>query len=303
MPTLTELIDRKLKRLHNAPDNFISVVDKKQKAVLSALLDELQFLQIEEGAILVNDFNINRIGTIINGLQEIFFDAEYQAALTEFVSQINLQAETTRELIAASLGDIPTGQTLFTNLVRESQKNAVTLFGEAAINQEYFAPIQQLLSQNIVTGASLKETTKALRLITVNNPEGDGFAYRYAKTWSRTSFAQADAEYTTTLSRALGAEWYKYAGSVIETSRPFCETRHNKYYHVKEVEEWGTLGNWGGKIKGTNSSSIFANRGGWNCRHSLVPYSALRVPKEDLLRAMRKGYYKPDADEKATLGL
>lgn len=302
MPTLTELVDEKLKRLHSAPDDFLSVVDRKQRQVMETILEEIGMLQTEGGQILVNDLNINRINVIMNSLRQTFFDAEYQGALTEFVGQMEKQALLTQELIKTGIGDL-SGQSLFTNLIRESQKNAVILLGEAAVEQEYFLPIKEVLLQNVTTGAGIKETTKALRLIATNNPEGDGFIYRYAKTTARTYFSQADAEYTTTLSRSMGVEWYKYAGSVIETSRPFCETRHNKYYHVKEVEEWGTLGNWDGKIKGTNSSSIFANRGGWNCRHSLVPYSVSRIPKEDIRRAIRKGYFKPTEEERKELGL
>lgn len=303
MPTVTELIDNKLRRLHQAPDAFISVVDTKQKQVLQQLIDSLSMLQTEGGQILINDYNISRINTIIGGLRETFFDSEYQNALTEFVGQIDQQATVTRELIEAGIGEIPSGQSLFTNLVRESQKNAATLFGEAVVDQVYFEPLKQVILQNITTGASLKETIKSIKLLAVNNAEGDGLLYRYAKTYARTSFAQSDAEYTTTLSRSMGVEWYKYAGSVIETSRDFCDTRHNKYYHVKEVESWGSLGNWDGKIKGTNSSSIFANRGGWNCRHSLVPYSVIRIPKKDIQRAINKGYYSPTEEERAELGL
>jgi hypothetical protein len=298
MPTLTELIDDKLKRLHTAPDSFLSVVDKKQKLVMESILSEINLLQTEGGQIVVNDLNV-----IMNGLRETFFDAEYQAAFTEFVSQFKEQALVTQELIKLGIGDIPGAQTLFTNLIRESQLNAATLLGEAAVEQEYFMPIKEVLMQNVTTGAGIKETTKSLRLIVTNNAENDGFIYRYAKTTARTYFAQADAEYTTTLSRSMGVEWYKYAGSVIESSREFCDTRHNKYYHVKEVESWGQLGNWDGKIKGTNSSSIFANRGGWNCRHSLVPYSVSRIPKDDIRRAIRKGYFKPTEAKQKELGL
>ena len=303
MASIYQLIDRKLKRLHKAPDAFIGVVETQQKKVMETLIDAIGGLQTDAGVILVNDFNISRIPVIIQDMQTVFFDADYQEALTSFIGEFDAQAEVTRELLQAGIGELPTSEQLYNSLLRTSQVNASTLFGEAVIGQVYFQPLQEQLLLNITNGSSLKETIKALRLLTTNNAEADGLVYRYAKTYARTSFAQSDANYTTTLSRDMGVEWYKYAGSVIEGTREFCDTRHNKYYHVKEVEDWGNLKNWDGKIKGTNSSTIFANRGGWSCRHSLVPYSVLRIPKDVIQRNIKSGNYKPTEVEREELGL
>jgi hypothetical protein len=65
-----------------------------------------------------------------------------------------------------------------------------------------------------------------------------------------------------------------------------------RYYHKKEVEESASL-EWAGKIAGTNSSSIFINRGGYQCGHQWLAVDTLGVPKSARDRAQMKGYYTP----------
>jgi hypothetical protein len=78
-----------------------------------------------------------------------------------------------------------------------------------------------------------------------------------------------------------------------DTSREFCDQRHGKYFHRKEVEAWANL-SWAGKIQGTNSSNIFIYRGGYHCRHQLIPVSAASVPRSVIERAINEGYYQED---------
>lgn len=302
MPTLTELIDKKLNNLHRYPDQLESTVDSQQKKLLREINTLMKDLELDGGNIIVSEANIAKINAIIEGMKDVFFDASYIDALKEFASGFEAQAVLTRELIEMGIGEIP-ATALFQQVLEASRLEAISRFTETALTEVYFDPVQKQLFTSITTGASFSDTINSLQVLTVGDETVDGLIHTYAKTWARTSYAQADATYTTTISREMGVEWYKYAGSVIESSREFCDTRHNKYYHVAEVESWGELGNWAGKIKGTNSSTIFANRGGWNCRHSLVPYSAIRVPKAQLQRAINKGYFNPTEAEKAELGL
>lgn len=302
MPTLNELIDKKLNNLHRYPDQLEDVVNGQQKKMLREINTLLQSLDVEGGQIVVSEANIAKINQIVSGMKDVFFDAEYVNGLKEFASGFQAQAEVTTALIELGIGPVP-ADALFGQVLSATRLNAIELFSESILETVYFEPLKQQLLTNITTGASFSETMKAIQLITVGDETADGLLHTYAKTYARTSYAQADATYTTTISRSMGVEFYKYAGSVIESSREFCDTRHNKYYHVLEVESWGSLGNWSGKIKGTNSNTIFSNRGGWNCRHSLVPYSAINIPKDQLRRAMRLGYFKPTEAEKEALGL
>ena len=62
-----------------------------------------------------------------------------------------------------------------------------------------------------------------------------------------------------------------------------------RYFHKKEVEDTASR-DWAGKIPGTNSSSIFINRGGYNCGHQWLAVDTISVPKSVIQRAESKGY-------------
>jgi len=115
-------------------------------------------------------------------------------------------------------------------------------------------------------------------------------------------FAIADRSYTSAVSDEIGAEWFKYSGDTIESTRQFCEVRHNKFYYYKEIEGWAD-GNWDGKIPGTNDKTIFSTAGGYNCRHSIIPVSIFAVPKKDIERNIDNGNFKPSERLKKQLGI
>ena len=87
-------------------------------------------------------------------------------------------------------------------------------------------------------------------------------------------------------------EFFLYQGRPIKTTRSFCRDRLNKYWHRKEIEEWGrnaSCAPWKGMHKGTNDVNIFLLRGGYSCRHGFLPVPRISVPPEDLERMRSKG--------------
>lgn len=87
-------------------------------------------------------------------------------------------------------------------------------------------------------------------------------------------------------------EFFKYQGRPIDTTREFCRARSGKFFHRKEIEEWGRSASekpWKGMNKCTNAVNIFLLLGGMKCRHVLIPVRQGVVPSEDLERMRMKG--------------
>jgi hypothetical protein len=55
--------------------------------------------------------------------------------------------------------------------------------------------------------------------------------------------------------------------------------------------------------RATDSSTIFAYAGGYNCQHSILPVSEAAVPTDTLKEAIAKGFYKPNAKTRKLLGI
>jgi hypothetical protein len=154
-------------------------------------------------------------------------------------------------------------------------------------------PFVEQLTAAVATRSTLSETVKALRTVIEGDKDVDGRLVANVKTVAQTAQAIADRNYSAQVNEAIGAEWYRYAGSEIDTTRDFCAERHGQYFHKKEIEGWADL-NWDGKIAETNSRTIFSNAGGWNCRHSIIAVSIRRVPQDVIQRNIANGNYNPN---------
>ncbi len=66
--------------------------------------------------------------------------------------------------------------------------------------------------------------------------------------------------------QSLGLNYAVYSGTIIETSRPFCEERVNKVFSRQQIEAWKDL-----DFQGKNSPvyNPYIHCGGYNCRHHL----------------------------------
>lgn len=183
------------------------------------------------------------------------------------------------------------------------QKTALDLL-DSGVDVNFLSPILTKIQDSITVGGNVNDLVSELEDYITGGDQGVGALKRYVSQVSSDSITQFNANYNQAVTSDLGFEFYKYTGTVIGNTRPFCDHFANKYLHKKEVEKLGqgTDPNTGkklskqdlkGRIKGTNSSSIFTYRGGWNCRHYFSPLPTRSVPKEILKKNLKNGNWKP----------
>jgi len=78
-------------------------------------------------------------------------------------------------------------------------------------------------------------------------------------------FQRVDRTINLVYAERLGLKHALYAGTVIETTRPFCEARNQKVYTLAEIESWAEL-TFSGKPAVYDPKT---DCGGYNCRHHL----------------------------------
>ena len=112
---------------------------------------------------------------------------------------------------------------------------------------------------------------------------------KYANQIAHDSIMQFDGQFTKHKGQEAGIDTYKYTGTNITTTRQFCRANLNE---IKSEEEWREVftGNWRGK----SGSDPFVNRGGYRCRHSLIPYD----PAWDAIEEFNKIEPKPKTEVK-----
>ena len=299
MASFEELIKEKSKRLEDIPLALQDAVVRQQKEVLNEISSLLNELDIKNGEIVISKANLKTISVISDDLKKVFLNEDYLKAVKKFSVEFDKQALINNKVIKAGLGTLetPIASTLYIDIAKRSAIDA--LIG-SPIDTEFIKPIQGLLENAVVNGASLKETISSIRTFAEGNDKVDSKVLRYVKQISNDSFAVADRSYTSIVSDALQNDWFYFAGGEIETTRCFCQERVGNNYHYKEIESWGNGdnlgdcniggGKWAGEIPGTNSSTIYSYLGGYNCMHSLMPISEILVSDYEKERARNLGY-------------
>lgn len=138
------------------------------------------------------------------------------------------------------------------------------------INGVYIArdeeEVQRLVQiANAATGARQAAAIEKLQTLYASDKVGNNMR-KYAKQMIQDSLMQFDASVNAAVAREVGATRFKYYGSVIRDSRPFCREHAGKIYSVEEIQEI-----WAGDWKGKAAGDPFIVRGGYNCRHHFRP--------------------------------
>jgi hypothetical protein len=134
-------------------------------------------------------------------------------------------------------------------------------------------PVIKILRQNVAGATDVKALRELMKNEILGTPTTSPLLTRYVNQVSNDALYQAESNYLQAVSNDLELQYAFYQGTVIGDSRTFCAERAGKYYTMDEVRSWGNL-KWAGQIKGTNSSNIMTNRGGYFCKHLIIPVSA-----------------------------
>lgn len=296
--SLEALIKEKTKRLEEIPLELQNVVIKQQKAVLDGIVSLLNNLDVKNGQIVISKENLKTIQVISDELKKVYLNDDYLKAVKEFAKEFDKQALLNDKIFKETLGDVETPVASQAYL-ETAKRGAVTALIDT---NAFIKPIQSLLENAVVNGASLQDTITSIRTFASGNDLVDSKVLVYVKQITNDAFAIADRSYSSILSDFLDNDWFYYAGGEIQTTRCFCDKRVGNYYHYLEIESWGRGenlgecniggGKWAGQMAGTNESTIYSYLGGYNCMHSLIPVSESIVPDSDKNRAKKLGFIK-----------
>lgn len=298
MPTSDQLIEKTLSTIDDAVTSFNSSVPATQKKAFAKVVELLNDLDKSNGKVKVTVKNVRLIQRIKKELESIIISNEYKKKVELFVVSFDEVTDLNNQYfskIATEFEPSTIFQEIKTQSIDAVRENLLTTGMRANIVNK----LGDILNQNITTGARMEDLTEQVRIFLTDTKEGDGALVRYAKVYTIDALNQYNAQYTATATDDLGLEWYKYVGSLITTSRPFCNALIDakkegmEYIHRSQFKDL-LKGNVNGKrvplydktglpegmIAGTNEFNFPINRGGYGCGHQLMPVSSAVVPKE-----------------------
>lgn len=304
MASFEALVKEKTKLFDSVPEQFATDATRVQAQTWREILPLIQKMDVDsDGNITQSNKNIERVGIIADKLNQLLAGNEYRDAVKTFLDSFDRGFELTTE-IAQKFDENFKPTTSQKNLIKLFKQNAIDTFIGVGLRSEVTQPFIEALTSNIAARAPLGETVRALELVVRGSDATDGKLLGMIKRTATTAQAVADRSYAAVANETIGAQFFKYVGGEIPTTRPFCQHREGEIWHQKEIEAWGNGdnsgglndirdGSWAGRIEGTDSRSIFTFVGGWNCRHYLVPIIENRVPESVKARAEAEGYYNP----------
>jgi uncharacterized protein YoaH (UPF0181 family) len=177
-------------------------------------------------------------------------------------------------------------------ILSNAKTTVFDLLANAAVNDSVES-FKQILNTSISTGENFQQVIRNIRNNIEGTPEFAGRMERYAKQNAYDFYSISNAQYIRQVSEDYGFEFYEYIGVDVKGTRSFCSERNNKIFHKREIENWANI-KWEGKQRGTNETTIFAYRGGYNCGHQIIPVATEDVPEDVLNRAIAAGFYTPE---------
>lgn len=250
----------------------VNTLNKSVTAGTPAILEELQDLigmfEKQGQAIKQNSANIRLLNEMSKRIDKILGESVLPVATRQLLASMPEYAALIDGYFVSMLSDFKAGQPVYNAITKfYTDYTANALIGQG-VNQQFKQGVIEVLRQSVKNGISSPDAKKLLAEYVVE----DNRLAKQASQVASDALHQYSAEYTQVLTDDLGLEHYYYKGTRIESTRPFCSVRVGKYFTQKEVEAWAGL-EWSGKIPGTNKDNIYTLRGGYSCRHLLVPVS------------------------------
>lgn len=296
MPSYNDI----LKTISKAVKKFNRNIPAAQKAMFEAIEVEVGRLDLyNDGRVRTTAKNLSILTSIKNKMLRVIVTPEYRAEIKDFAKSFNevttLQNEYWKEQ-ESTFKPRP----ILRALRKQAITDTVNKLTESGIGVNVGERVTEMLKASITTGGSYKDLTASLRDGLLNT-EQKGYLDKYAKTVTVDALNQYSAQYSNIVSSDLGYTWYKYDNTDIDTTRPFCDAMTDQpYFHVSQIP--GLLkadglyyskdgvktkvpinsktGLPGGMIPGTDASTFFVNRGGYNCGHQIRPVNVRQVPVE-----------------------
>lgn len=288
---LAKIVKELNEAIHAAVNKFNTAIPGIQDLIYSDMENIVKDLDVKDNTIINSVKNIKAIGSLKTKINRIVLNPDYKEAIKEYLKAFGEVSKLNKQYFNELVGD--NGREAVLNAIKESSiQLAVESLTESGITANVTEEIQNILKTNITGGGSYNDLLKQLRDGILTNSKGLGYLERYTKQITTDTLNQYNRQYTQSVTADLDLEWFMFTGSLLETSREWCERmKAKKYIHISELPDIcrGIIDGyqvpinpktkvWYGGIMGTNQYNVQTNCGGYGCGHQLTPISAALVP-------------------------
>jgi hypothetical protein len=290
---IIEKIDTVISEFSN---KFEGSLNSIQKEIYDNVVNEITKLDRSGDSIKTSVNNLKQVSKINSNIDSIVLNTDYINNLNEYVKGFN-EVQTLMNTYFSAINTSFEVKKVYDAIRILNIETTVESLTQAGLKQALETPIKNILNQSVVNGLSYKELQQSLKIEILGQPKELGGLERYVSQITHDALYQYQGNYIKAVTDDLDFEWFLYQGGKQITSRCFCLERVGRYFHKSEVSLWGkTPSLWdscktkknkgGGRIPETNEKTIYTYRGGYNCRHQILPVDELVVPEIDKKRLL-----------------
>lgn len=310
MPAETQLLINSIhKNIDDAIASFNESMPAIQSRIYNRLLLLLKELELSGGQIKNSVANTKAISVLKNDIENIILNPKYISSVSNFSAAFNAVSSLQNNYFKALVSDFSPVAVL--DAIKTDAIDAtVTSLTEAGISFNVTEAIQDILRQNITTGASFGDMVSTLKDFITGDKENLGVLEKYTKQITTDSLNQYSRIYNHTIASDLSLEWRQFVGSNLRTTRPFCKAMTEmRYFHDSQLEDIlngdidghhifisDKTGVWAGGIPGTNAQNFMSNAGGYNCGHGIYYVTEALVPLNIRMKVYREKGIPFDAE-------
>lgn len=294
-----------ISQIDGASASFDTVVTKTEKKIFDSAVALIQKLDVDKttGQIKQTTANLKLLSDIKARLAQIATkDKAYLQGVKDLAKMFDViykqqAAFYSTNFAQKTLND--KAKAKYEAMKRVAVETTIDGLTGAGLQSNVLDPLSKTLLRAVTSGAKYSDLIDELRKqLTSLDADNQSDLAKYAKTYATTALTQYAGQNNRLFTDDLGAVWFRYVGSEIETTREFCHHLTAKeYIHISEfpdilkgrIEYDGEVhqckmnpktGLPYGLIDGTTPDNFQVNVGGWNCRHQLVPIAKEAVPKD-----------------------
>lgn len=285
---------------------FFGVLPQIQQQMLESVMLKTQQLELKGDQIRISSQNLKKLVDVQASMRKILLSDQYLKAVGNYAKAYNEVTKLQQsyfQTVKANYG----GPALAKEMMKLAKDSVVDKLTENGLMANVAEPVKDIIGRAITSGSSYATLQEQLNE-TLAGKDG-GLLERYTKQISTDAINQYSRQYSQLASADLGLEWFRYAGSNIKTTRPFClACTDRKFFHVSEIPallrgDFPEFKKYDGKIydktnlpQGMYPDTDVANfptlLGGYNCGHQYRPVSDKRVPEDIRQRVYGSAEYK-----------
>lgn len=284
--SVQKIIDKKDRTIVDSENQLLDGFDGIEKDIYNSVLKKVRTFDQKDGKIIFDDDTVTGINEINGIVAKSIQDSKYVGKVRDYLRDF----ETIKQFnfdIHQDVNDLSPGE--LSDLINPVQRQIVNqtlqnLTGQG-VNTNFIDPLREGIFKNIVAGTTITDLEGYLNAFINTNPERMGQFKRYVSQVSRDALNQFDGQVNSRIAEEFGLDAFRYVGSIIEDSRPQCVrwvglgviTAENLSNELSWAYSNGT-----GMIPGTTVDNFAVYRGGYNCRHSAIPFKLTKSQKREL---------------------